>query len=61
MHGSKMASLHKYMDPNYLPADYGGNRPAIDYSSADWYHTLAAIDSHLKGKHHLKVREANII
>lgn len=49
MHGSKMASLHKHLDPKHLPADYGGSRPRIDYSSANWYHTLAAIDPHLKG------------
>lgn len=50
MHGSKMESLHKHLDPDYLPADYGGRRPKIDYSSADWYPTLSSIDDHLKGK-----------
>ncbi|KAG8267816.1 hypothetical protein J6590_041730 [Homalodisca vitripennis] len=48
MHGSKMVSLHKHLDPNYLPRDYGGKRPQIDYSSANWYPTLAAIDPHLR-------------
>lgn len=50
MHGSKMESLHKHLDPDYLPADYGGRRPKIDYSSANWYPTLSSIDDHLKGK-----------
>lgn len=50
MHGSKMESLHKHLDPDYLPADYGGRRPKIDYSSANWYPTLSTIDHHLNGK-----------
>ncbi|KAM3964719.1 clavesin-1 isoform 1-T2 [Aphomia sociella] len=36
-HGSKMSSLHKYMAPSHLPADYGGELPAIDYSGINWY------------------------
>jgi len=43
-HGTKMESLHKHMDPNYLPADYGGKLPKIDYSGKDWYPTLRSID-----------------
>jgi len=36
-HGNKMASLHKHMNKEVLPADYGGDLPKIDYSGADWY------------------------
>lgn len=43
-HGSKMASLHKHMDPSHLPKDYDGVLPKIDYSGKDWYR---AIDSHI--------------
>ncbi|XP_046675401.1 clavesin-1 isoform X2 [Homalodisca vitripennis] len=58
MHGSKMVSLHKHLDPNYLPRDYGGKRPQIDYSSANWYPTLAAIDPHLREWNSFGIKKA---
>ncbi|XP_054282937.1 clavesin-1-like [Macrosteles quadrilineatus] len=48
MHGSKMASLHKHLEPKCLPENYGGTLPMIDYSSADWYPALVAIEPHLR-------------
>lgn len=33
-HGSDMKSLHKHIDPKYLPVRYGGNHP--DYSYGGW-------------------------
>ena len=33
-HGSDMASLHKHIDPRYLPERYGGVHP--DYSYGGW-------------------------
>lgn len=36
-HGSDMKSLHKFMDPAILPANYGGEKPKIDYTGKDWY------------------------
>lgn len=42
-HGSKMESLHKFMNPSHLPADYKGQTPKIDYTGANWYPCL---DSH---------------
>uniref|UniRef100_A0A1B0CK77 CRAL-TRIO domain-containing protein n=2 Tax=Lutzomyia longipalpis TaxID=7200 RepID=A0A1B0CK77_LUTLO len=36
-HGNDMKSLHKFMDPDYLPANYGGNLPAINYCGKDWF------------------------
>lgn len=36
-HGSDMTSLHKFLDPDFLPAEYGGNKPAMDYGGKDWY------------------------
>ncbi|XP_018897715.2 alpha-tocopherol transfer protein-like isoform X1 [Bemisia tabaci] len=47
-HGSKMSSLHKFIEPNYLPEDYGGSRPKIDYSSADWFPVLNEIEEDIK-------------
>ncbi|XP_038208158.1 retinaldehyde-binding protein 1 [Zerene cesonia] len=46
-HGSKMSSLHKHMDASHLPADYGGELPAIDYSGADWYPVINDILPHI--------------
>ncbi|KAF2904400.1 hypothetical protein ILUMI_01777 [Ignelater luminosus] len=43
-HGTKMASLHKHMDPSCLPKNYGGVLPEIDYTGANWY---PAIQNHL--------------
>lgn len=44
-HGSKMASLHKHMEPSHLPKNYGGELPEIDYSGANWF---PAIESHVE-------------
>lgn len=46
-HGNKMSSLHKHLDPNMLPADYGGKKPKINYSSADWYPVLVNLQSYI--------------
>uniref|UniRef100_A0A8D8YU00 Clavesin-1 n=1 Tax=Cacopsylla melanoneura TaxID=428564 RepID=A0A8D8YU00_9HEMI len=43
-HGSKMSSLHKHIHPDRLPANYDGNKPKIDYSSAQWYPVLNQIE-----------------
>lgn len=43
-HGSKMTSLHKFLEPSHLPKDYGGELPQIDYSGANWF---PAIENHL--------------
>uniref|UniRef100_A0A1B6DTK8 CRAL-TRIO domain-containing protein n=2 Tax=Clastoptera arizonana TaxID=38151 RepID=A0A1B6DTK8_9HEMI len=47
-HGSKMSSLHKHLDPAFMPEDYGGTKPKINYSSAEWFPVLSAVDNHLK-------------
>ncbi|XP_053696733.1 retinaldehyde-binding protein 1-like [Sabethes cyaneus] len=39
-HGDDMKKLHKHIDPNYLPANYGGNMPALTYASKEWYPAL---------------------
>ncbi|XP_026756903.1 clavesin-1 [Galleria mellonella] len=46
-HGTKMSSLHKHLAPSHLPADYGGELPAIDYSGADWYPALNDAIQHI--------------
>lgn len=43
-----MSSFHKFMDPSYLPADYGGKLPKIDYSGKDWYSTIEKHVDHIK-------------
>lgn len=44
-----MESLHKHMDPNHLPADYGGKLPKINYTSADWYPEIEKARKHIAG------------
>lgn len=39
-----MASLHQFLDPEYLPEDYGGTRPRMSYTGKDWF---PAIEDHL--------------
>ncbi|ALC38824.1 CG5958 [Drosophila busckii] len=41
-HGSDMKSLHKFLDPSVLPANYKGTQPAIDYGGAQWINALEA-------------------
>jgi retinaldehyde-binding protein 1 len=40
LHGKDRESLHKHMNPEFLPANYGGKLPAIDYSGKEWYPTV---------------------
>ncbi|PSN38162.1 hypothetical protein C0J52_14549 [Blattella germanica] len=49
-HGNKMKSLHEHIDPNYLPENYGGKLPKINYSGKDWYPVIRSIDDDFKGK-----------
>lgn len=42
-HQKDMTSLHKFIDPEVLPEDYGGVLPKITYSGKDWY---PAIEQH---------------
>jgi hypothetical protein len=46
-HGNKMASLHKHLDANMLPADYGGKKPKLNYSSADWYPVIQDLQNYI--------------
>lgn len=49
-HGKKMESLHEHIDPAYLPENYGGKLPKINYSSVDWYPVIRSLDDDFKGK-----------
>jgi hypothetical protein len=49
-HGTKMESLHKHIDPEYLPENYGGKLPKVSYSSVDWYPVIRSLDSDINGK-----------
>nr|CAD7431802.1 unnamed protein product [Timema monikensis] len=48
-HGKNMESLHKYMNPDHLPEDYGGKKPKIDYTSKDWYPLLEELEDTIRG------------
>lgn len=49
-HGNKMSSLHKHLDINTLPEDYGGKKPKLNYSSADWYPVMSDLQNYIAGK-----------
>ncbi|EDS40013.1 cellular retinaldehyde-binding protein [Culex quinquefasciatus] len=36
-HGNDMRKIHKFIDPEYLPGDYGGTRPFMDYGGRNWF------------------------
>lgn len=36
-HGDDMKKLHKHIPVEFLPKNYGGTLPEIDYSAKDWY------------------------
>jgi retinaldehyde-binding protein 1 len=36
-HGGDMKKLHKFVPPEYLPKNYGGTNPELDYAGKDWY------------------------
>ncbi|KAG5673907.1 hypothetical protein PVAND_003908 [Polypedilum vanderplanki] len=42
-HGDDMSKLHKFVPPEYLPKNYGGTMPEINYSGKDWF---SAIEGH---------------
>ncbi|XP_014292857.1 clavesin-1 [Halyomorpha halys] len=44
-HGNVMESLHKHIDPSYLPENYGGTLPRMSYTSADWLPVMKEIQS----------------
>lgn len=48
-HGNKLEELHKFIPRDYLPANYGGNLPEMDYSSKDWYPIFRDLDDYIKG------------
>ncbi|XP_046401620.1 retinaldehyde-binding protein 1 [Ischnura elegans] len=50
-HGKDMPSLHKFISPECLPEDYGGSRPKIAYSGADWYETIKSEVDYIKQWH----------
>lgn len=46
-HGKDRKSLHKQMDPAFLPADYGGSLPKIDYGGKDWFPCVKDHEQHI--------------
>uniref|UniRef100_A0AAG5CV11 CRAL-TRIO domain-containing protein n=1 Tax=Anopheles atroparvus TaxID=41427 RepID=A0AAG5CV11_ANOAO len=47
-HGNELKKFHQFVSPDLLPADYGGNLPAIDYTGQDWYPCVAAQTEHIE-------------
>lgn len=43
-----MKDLHKFISPSHLPADYGGELPAIDYSAKEWYPFIKEHNDHFE-------------
>lgn len=46
-----MDSLHKHINPENLPTNYGGKLPAIDYCSKDWFPVIKEVEHKIKGKY----------
>ena len=43
MHGADYASLHEFLPPEHLPAEFGGHLPPLDtYSAAKLFETELA-------------------
>ncbi|EEB15902.1 conserved hypothetical protein [Pediculus humanus corporis] len=47
-HGNKLQELHKFIPRDYLPEDYGGSLPKVDYSAKDWYPILRSLDDSIR-------------
>lgn len=52
-HGTDRKSLHKYISPDCLPKDYGGNLDIPPIDGKDWYEYLLLCDVEYKGKYYL--------
>nr|XP_022914253.1 retinaldehyde-binding protein 1-like [Onthophagus taurus] len=47
-HENKMPSLHKFIDKSYLPKNYGGDLPEINYGGKEWYPVMEKHIDHIK-------------
>lgn len=47
-HARDRASLHKHLDPAYLPSNFGGQLPAIDYTGKDWFPCVKDHENHVE-------------
>lgn len=43
-----MKKLHQYLDPDYLPKNYGGNMPEINYTGKDWFPCVTNYNDHIQ-------------
>ncbi|KRT79159.1 CRAL-TRIO domain containing protein [Oryctes borbonicus] len=48
IHGSDYVGIHKYIHPNCLPQDWGGNLEKINYGSKDWYPCIVGYTNFVK-------------
>lgn len=46
-HGTDRPSLHKHLDPAFLPPSYGGTLPEINYGGKDWFPCVKEHDVHI--------------
>ncbi|XP_077301030.1 clavesin-1-like [Arctopsyche grandis] len=47
-HKANMTSLHKHLDPKFLPTNYGGELPEMNYTSADWFPCVEIYLDHIQ-------------
>lgn len=47
-HGNDRKKLHQHISPTHLPADYGGELPALNYSGKDWFPCVKDHEEHIR-------------
>lgn len=47
-HQKKREELHKLINPAYLPKDYGGDLPKINYTGKDWFPSVKNHEEFIK-------------
>jgi hypothetical protein len=52
-HGQDWNSLHKFITPDVLPTEYGGQKPDVDYRKSERY--LYDNEEKLMGKTNIKL------
>ncbi|GJQ65004.1 hypothetical protein Trydic_g595, partial [Trypoxylus dichotomus] len=47
-HGSDVTGMHKFIHPNYLPQDWGGNLKKVNYGGKEWYPCIEGYTDFIK-------------
>jgi len=53
LHGKNHKELHKYIQPAYLPPEFGGTLAAEQKDPKVWYPVLKELDPYFEGNYHL--------